>query len=203
MSWYTYIYPTEGFSLDEPVEKIKERIDKKKEKLSEIWAYINGLCVASPDTLTKEDPIVFATKTMIEYFDNYVKISKEEDYEWFHVEILDNKKWWEESPPEEGEDTEYRPFITYNHFPYSSDPEDGIRSSMKDIEYIRKRLVNYACSSPKDIIINDVDSDDYIKDASLYVTQELEELKDWLDETIYELCFSEMLSKYYDTHEEN
>ena len=33
MSWYTYVYPTEGFSLDESREKIKESIDEYAEKL--------------------------------------------------------------------------------------------------------------------------------------------------------------------------
>lgn len=201
MSWYTFVYPTEGFNLDEPKEKIQERIDKNNEELNELWAYINGLCVASPDTLNKEDPIKHATDSISSYFDKYVEISNSQNHDYHTKRMIEEKEDWGKYSIEE-EYTEYRPHIWYNHFEYTHNPEEGIDRYKDNIKYIKKRLINYACSSPRDIIINNPDSSDNIQDAIIYLTGELDELKDWLDEILYNLSFCELLAKYYDTHEE-
>ena len=201
MSWYTYIYPTEGFDLDEPKEKIQERLSKKTEELNELWAYINGLCVASPDTLNMDDPIKYATNTMLSYIEKYIDASNSENHDYNTLQMINERDDWGKYSIEE-ENTEYRPHLWYNHFQHTHDPESGIESYKNNIEYIKKRLVNYACASPKDIIVNDPDSDDKIQDAIIYLTRELDELREFLDESLYDLNFCELLNKYYDTHEE-
>lgn len=201
MSWYTIVYPTEGFNLEEPKEKIKERVDKRKEKLDELWAYINGLCVASPNTLNTDDPIKYATNTMIANVNKYIELSGYLNHDYHTLQMIEERDDWGKYSTEE-EDTEYKPHIWYNHFEHTHDPEEGITEYKHNIEYIKKRLVNYACSSPKDIIVNNPDSDDNIQDAILYLTKELDELREWLDYELYDLSFCELLNKYYDTHEE-
>lgn len=201
MSWYTFVYPTEGFDLDEPKEKIQERISKRKEELDELWAYINGLCVASPNTLTADDPIKFATSTMLSYIEKYIEISNVQNHDYRTIQMIEERDDWGKYSIEE-ENTEYRPHIWYNRFQHTHNPEGGIEEYKKSIEYIKKRLVNYACSSPKDIIVNDPDSDENIQDAIIYLTNELDSLKEWIDDELWELGFCELLLKYYDTHEE-
>lgn len=201
MSWYTIVYPTEGFNLEEPKEQLQERISKRKEKLHEIWAYINGLCVASPNVLTKEDPIKYATSTMIEYFNDYIEFSKLQNHDYHTLHMIRDREDWGKYSSEEKE-TEYKPNVWYNHFQYSHDPDAGIEECTKYIENVKKRLVNYACSSPKDILISNTETDEDIQDAVLYLTKELDDLREWLDENLYDLSFCELLNKYYDTHEE-
>lgn len=201
MSWYTYVYPTEGFNLDEPKEKVEGRINEKKEKLDEIWAYINGLCVASPNILNTDDPIKYVTKTMSDNINKYIELSNSQNHDYHSLNMIEERDDWGKYSIEE-ENMEYRPHIWYNRFQHTHDPEIGIEEYKNDIEYIKKRLINYACSSPKDIIINNSDSEDPIQDAVLYLTKELDELREWLDEKLYDLSFCELLLKYYDTHEE-
>lgn len=201
MSWYTFVYPTEGFDLDEPKEKVEERINKKKEELDELWAYINGLCVASPNTLNTDDPIKYVTKIMTDNINKYIEISNSQNHDYHTLRMIEDREDWGKYSTEE-ENTEYRPHIWYNHFQHTHDPKGGIEDYNDSIEYIKKRLTNYACSSPKDIIINIQDSDEIIQDAVLYLTKELDELREWLDEELYDLSFCELLLKYYDTYEE-
>lgn len=201
MSWYTYIYPTEGFNLDEPKEKIRERVDNKKEELNELWAYINGLCVASPNTLNTDDPIKYATNTMIANINKYIELYNSYTHDSNTLQMIEERDNWGKYSIEE-ENTEYRPHLWYNHFQHTHSPETGIAEYKESIDYIKKRLINYACSSPKDIIVNSPDSEDKIQDAIIYLTKELDELRDWLEQELYDLNFCELLSKYYDTHEE-
>lgn len=201
MSWYTFVYPTEGFNLDEPKEKVEERINKKKEELDELWAYINGLCVASPNTLNTDDPIKYVTKAMTDNINKYIELSNLQNHDYHTLRMIEERDDWGKYSTEE-EDTEYKPHIWYNRFQHTHDPENGIDEYKHNIEYIKKRLINYACSSPKDIIINDPNSDEVIQDVVLYLTKELDELREWLDEELYDLSFCELLLKYYDTYEE-
>lgn len=200
MSWYTYIYPTEGFDLNEPREKIKERLNSRKESLDEIWAYINGLCVASPSTLNTDDPIKYITKAMLDNINKYIEVSNAINHDYHTLQMIVDKDNWDKDSEEEN--TEYKPRLWYNHFQHTHDPESGIEEYKHNIEYVKKRLVNYACSLPKDIVVNDPNSDDVIQDVILYLTKELDELREWLDEELYDLSFCELLLKYYDTHEE-
>lgn len=201
MSWYTIVYPTEGFNLDEPKEEINKRIEERREALNELWAYINGLCVASPNTLTAEDPIKYATSTMLDNINKYIELTELLNHDYHTIHILEERDDWGKYSLEE-ESTEYKPRIWYNHFQYTHDPEGGIDHYKKTTEDVKRRLVNYACSSPKDIIVNNPDLEDNIQDAIIYLTRELDGLREWLDDNLWDLSFCELLAKYYDTHEE-
>ena len=201
MSWYTFVYPTEGFDLDEPKEKINERVEKRKEVLNELWAFINGLCVASPNTLNTDDPIRYVTSIMLANINKYIEVSKEQNHDYHTLHMIDDRENWGKYNTDE-ENSEYKPHVWYNHFQHTHDPEGGIEDYNKTIEYVKKRLINYACSSPKDIIVNNPDSNENIQDAIIYLTNELDSLKEWLDEELWDLSFCELLAKYYDTHEE-
>lgn len=204
MSWYTIVYPTEGFNLEEPKEKINERVEKRKEELNELWAYINGLCVASPNTIVRnntEDPIKYVTNSMLLNINKYINITEVLNHDYHTLHMIEERDDWGKYSIEE-KNTEYKPHIWYNHFQHTHDPKEGIDHYNKNIEYIKKRLINYACSSPKDIIVNNPDSEDNVKDAIIYLTGELDELREWLDENLWDLSFCTLLDKYYDTHEE-
>ena len=197
MSWYTTIYPTEEFNLNVSRVEVLNRIQTYTTDLNNIWMYIHGLCMANPKIINGEDSILYAIDYTNKYFNRYLLVSEKQVQASFLSQMLDNKEIWEKYPENE---KEYRPHIWYNHFKYSNDPESGIEDCNDNIEYIRKRLISYACACPKDIIVDNSDGD--IKDHTLYLIGELEDLRQWLDSAIYDLEFCKLLNKYFDTKEE-
>ena len=189
MAWYTTIYPAANFDMNEPRDVIQKKIKEYQDKIDGIWLTINGLCTSTPNDL---DEIITKTRNSLDAYIMYCGIVK---LNIMYLRLIDDKA-------EFGEDNEdYRPALDYNHFEYSNDPVQGLSDCDSSLEYIKQKIMGYACATPKDIFAN-IDEDDGVFDAAEYILHELRDLREFLDNTIYDRLFCELLDKYWDTHTE-
>ncbi len=200
MSWYTYVYPTEGFDLSLSEDELQELIDDDEKILDSLWERIVGICVANPSLYKKEDPIAHIIDMVKKYFDKYVEVSHRQNHNVFNLRLVESIRYNEEYPPSDVK-TPFRPYVEYNHFEYTGSPSSGIEEINKSISKIKKYIIACACATPSDIMVKDKDNDHY-KDAISYITSELEEHKVWLDYSLYDQDFCILLDKYYDTHKQ-
>lgn len=200
MSTYTYIYPTEGFDLNQLPSDIEEAIKDDEKILNSLWERITGICVANPALYKKEDPIEYIMDMTKKYFDKYIEVSRSQNHKYFTKTLIEtieeNAKY-----PSEDPDYVFRPHLWYNHFEFANNPETGIRETKDNIETIKKRIIGYACASPNDILFKA--DDETGNDAIRYLLSELEDYKVWLDDEVYKHDFCELLVKYWDTHEQD
>lgn len=96
---------------------------------------------------------------------------------------------------------EWRPSLSVNHFEYNSDPEEGVTECEKNIAKIKRRLFSMVVANPKDIT-PDKDDEDTRQEPLWYLRSELEDVKEFLDDTIWDLNFSKLCVEFWDTHEE-
>ena len=194
--------------------------------LSEIWSNITALAYVTPSKDLAEDPIQYLTNRFNVYWQNYLDSSREQ-YGWYraaelwedeiyhqdyierHPEggVCDIEPYDEDGNPIPKEEylkklaekrANWKPSISWNHFQYNNCPEEGIIDNKKYISDVRNRLLGLVIATPKDITPNK-DEDNCLISPLDYINRELSEIKEWLDDCLYELFFSELYKKYEKT----
>lgn len=184
MSYYTTIYPKDDFDLTVSDDIIEENCKLLEGDYNKSWEAIVGMCAASAST---PDNVEKVNAAFHKYFNSFI-----EDYrDWLHYSMLRIMK----------HDAEYYkedvPRIDYNHYQYNSRPEDGVEEIKDCIQGIKERLLIMANGNPKDLFpVKDTEE-------TLYKFEdELKENKELIQGYMYDLVFSELCVKYWDTHEE-
>lgn len=186
MSYYTTIYPKGEFE-ETNIEKINEEIEKSERLIQSKWQDIIALCAASPTNIKEAvQEIKIDFSTYIVYYRLYCK-------ECFNHQYLTSTALVE--------NPELEKHIEWNHFEHNSDPEKGIKEEQKSIDYVENKLVMLCAASPEKIYSNK-DADGNPVNPLDWMNEELNNLKEYLDESIYCKVFCELCVKYWDTHEE-
>lgn len=195
--------------------------------LSEIWSNITALVYVTPSKDLAEDPIQYLVNRFNIYWQQYLDSSREQ-YDWYRAaELWEDEIYHQdyiERYPEGGgwcdaeqcdkdgnpitkeeylkqlaeERANWKPSISWNHFQYNNCPEEGIIDNRKYISDIRSRLLGLVVATPKDIT-PDKDEDGYSISPLDFINRELSEIKEWLNDCLYELFFSELYKKYEET----
>ena len=184
MSWYTTIYP-EGEFEETDVEVLNKQIEKSELLLQNYWENIVAMCAASPSN-PKEAVQEFKSDltTYIKFYEVYCR-------ECFNNQYLTSAD----------DDSDIERFIQKNHFEHSSDPKGGIEDEQKAIDYVREKLIMLCAASPEKIYGNKDAEGNFVNPLD-WMSEELRNLKEYLDESIYCKMFCELCVKYWDTHEE-
>lgn len=227
MSWYTNLYPNvdefPSRDLFKSPGEMQEEADKWNDVLNEIWGKIHALAFITP---SKD---IASIESLIANFEQlwnaYINASKEQYDLYRAVEIWEdeiNHQEYIEKYPEGGgwcdieqydddgkeiskedyikkvqeERAKWKPSISWNHFQYNDCPEAGVIDNKKFIADIKNKLMALVVATPKDIT-PDKSEDGY--NPISYITEELNNSKEWLDDCLYELFFSELYVKYKDT----
>lgn len=188
MSWYTIIYP-EGEFEETNVEVLNEQIEKSKPLLQNCWEDIIAMCAASPSN-PKEVVQEFKSDLTI-----YIELYKAYCRECFNLQYLQSTQYYEDKDKETAKKS-----LNWNHFEHSSDPEQGIKDEEKAINYVREKLIMLCACSPEKIYGNK-DSEGRLVNPLDWMNEELRNLKEYLNESIYCKVFCELCVKYWDTHE--
>ena len=209
-------------------EDLLKKIDNEEKKLNEKWQDIYMLCFASPNTIVPNDcnntfeyiKNMF-NKTWYEYISIYsqqyklCRILELWDCVTSHEEYIkdnpdggiydlwneDESKMTEEEKRKkiQEERAAWKPSLDWNHFEYSSDPEDGVKECGSQILKIKEELLGFAIAVPKDIV-SEKDEEGNQNDISWYLTEQLRNIKEWLDDRLSNLEFSKLCIEYWDTH---
>lgn len=207
--------------------EMQEEGNKITVLLSEIWSNITALVYVSPSRSLAEDPIQYLTNRFNIYWQQYLDSSRER-YRWYRAaELWEDEichQNYIERYPEGGgwcdieqydddgnliskedyikkvqeERANWKPSISWNHFQYNNCPEEGITDNKKYISDIRSRLLGLIVATPKDIT-PDKDEDNYSISPLDFINKELSETREWLNDCLYELFFSELYKKYEET----
>ena len=185
MSWYTTIYP-EGEFEETDNSVVQDAIDKSEALLEDCWLDIVASCAASP-TDPKE-----AVRQFKSDLTKYIEFYKVYCRECFNSQYINSK--------ENLTDENAKPSLDWNHFEHSSDPEDGIKDEQKSINYVKEKLIMLCAASPEKIYGNKDAEGNFVNPLD-WMSEELRNLKEYLDESIYCKMFCELCVKYWDTHE--
>ena len=189
MSWYTIIYP-EGEFEETNVETLNKQIEKSKAWLQNSWEYIVAMCAASPSN-PKE-----AVQEFKSDLTSYIEFYKVYCRECFNLQYLQSTQYYE------GEDKETaKKSLDWNRFEHNSDPEGGIKDEQKAINYVREKLIMLCACSPEKIYGVRTEEGSFNNPLD-WMYEELRNLREYLDESIYCKIFCELCVKYWDTHEE-
>lgn len=201
MSYYTTLYlDKEDYdkSRYKSMKDLETEINEKDSILADLWSWIEGLCAASPKNICPkgQEPFEYVTTKFndlwLRYISEYAsvyrlyRLREAWEYEEFH-----NKHY-----PEE----EYKPHISYNHFPYNSSPEEGLDDTEKSINYCKNKILQYVCATPSDIFTKEQTEESSSLVDTIHI--ELNSLKEYLDDSLYDRGFCIYCIKYWDTHEE-
>lgn len=196
--------------------------------LSEIWSNIAALVYITPSKNLAEDPIQYLTNRFNIYWQQYLDYSRKK-YNWYraaelwqdeiyhqdYIERYPEGGGWNDEVEQYNEDgtkltkeeylkqlaeerANWKPSISWNHFQYNNCPEDGIVDNKKYIADVRNKLLGLIVATPKDIT-PDKDEDGYPISPMDFINGELANIKEWLNDCLYELFFSELYKKYEET----
>lgn len=189
MSYYTTIYP-EGEFDNTPLEELDDEIEKSKTITQSCWEDIVAMCAASP-TDPKE-----AVQQFKSDLTKYIEFYKVYCRECLQSQYLRSLNYYSEEEKKTAKKS-----LDWNHFEHNSDPEGGIEDEQKAINYVRDKLVMMCAASPEKIYSNTTEEGNFVNPLD-WMYQELNNLKEYLDEAIYTKMFCELCIKYWDTHTE-
>ena len=210
---------------------IEEEIEKLKSEREEKWGTILALVFATPNVIVSpgDDIIETLTTKFNKVWKEYRDLIDQEYYlyrvqelwedEISHKDYIEkypegggyNDLWDEEDPSRltkeeylaklKKERDAWKPSCSVNHFQYNHFPQEGITECNKYITEVKQKLLSYIIAVPKDIV-PEKDEEGNINDPVLYLTKDLNDLKEWLNDNIWDLNFSKLCVEYWDTHTE-
>lgn len=192
MSYYTVIYPIDDIKEIPSKEVCEKNIKEARVKLNDAWENIVALCAINPAESSK--PIAYFKELFNLYYRDFIRCLQEETMCCFISQAAENKKYSEDK-----EDT--RPCIMQNRFSYNSNPHTGIKECSDALEHYKDLLLVYVIANPKNII-NDKDEEGGTLDVANSLIIELNNIRQAIEELYYDLKFSELCVKYWNTHEE-
>lgn len=89
-----------------------------------------------------------------------------------------------------------KPSISKNHYYYSNCFDEGLEDTEHYMNKTANELLSMAAATPKDIFIANEENG---TDVIFWLTRELEEKREWLDENIVSNCFAKLCERYEDT----
>lgn len=226
MSWYTYVYPTDfDYSRYKSMGELQNEIDELRKNANSFWIYICCMAAASPGSmfLNSRDPLKEVIEKFNEKWDRYLdysyraerlerlmqywesKVDHDEYIEKYpNGDEFDRKSKSEMTDEDykkhlEEERAKWKPYVWYNHFEYTRDPDSGISDTNSQIEQCRVELIMLCSADPKSCIGKSDEEYDVPIEALRF---KLNEIKEYLDLTICENYFAKLCLKYKDTIEQ-
>ena len=89
-----------------------------------------------------------------------------------------------------------KPSISKNHYYYSNCFDEGLEDTEHYMNKTANELMSMAAATPKDIFIANEENG---TDVIFWLTRELEDKREWLDENIVSNCFAKLCERYEDT----
>lgn len=182
MSWYTTIYPEWGFLKEfDDIERVKAEQKRLEKELKLSWRVISDMAWLTCNSMVDFNAMRWELTNAI---DEYTNLQEKNYFMYVCEELLESKA--------NGE----KPNISVNHYKWSSNPKDGIEENDKIIDDVVIRLRGLCFSNIRDIIPTGED------EPISYVVSLLDEYKEQIDRAIYDMEFSKICVRFWDTHTE-
>lgn len=180
MSYYTTLKPNKADfenHKDETLEFAEARYKRYSDMVEDLWQVLFSLCFYTPYSFTVVHEL--SNKFITDYKEAYYQYSRAGCL----VDLLTD-----------GE-------LSYNKYEYNHDPQDGVTDNKRRVNTLFCEISGLICATPKDVC-PDKDDEGNVVDPADWLIAKLNGLRELLNDALYDLHFSEVAVKYWETHGE-